>query len=107
MTMFFNVESVREYLLKHGHVYSLRRVGRRTGNDVAVHGSYYKNTRIGRIEVHIELPEVNSEEQLKPYVGSSGISSAKEWFEKGKKLHKGKPMSLFHIFLCVYAGGIT
>jgi hypothetical protein len=105
--IFFNVESVREYLIKHGHVYTVRKATRRTGKDVAVHGNYYKQNRIGRVEVFPEIPELTSAEQLEPYVGSSGLPSAEKWFNKAVKLHKNQPMGLFHVILCVHEEGIN
>jgi len=82
-------------------------VTRRVGKDTAFHGNYYDKEKIGKVEVFLELAEVESSEQLEPYVNSSGLPSAEKWLEKATKLHKKQSMSLFHVFLCVHAGGIT
>jgi len=104
MTMFFNVKPVREHLIKHGHVYTLRKATRKAGKDTAFYGDRFKGelTKIGRIEIFIEMRAI-SPNQLEPYVNNSGMPSAEEWWKAAVKIHKGEPMNLYHVFLCVHS----
>ena len=98
--MFFNVKSVREYLLEHGHVFTLRKKRFRIGNDIAVYGSYVKQNRIGKILIEtvirgpIQRPAI-----LISYFGASGLkSSPEEWFKLATKL-SGQKLYLYKVTL--------
>jgi len=53
MVIFFNMEPVRLYLINNGYVYTLRKKRKIIGWDTAVHGSRYKQTKIGRVFISI------------------------------------------------------
>src|SRR5690349_3570218 len=93
--MFFNHPSVRAYLVKRGHVYTLRDHLIREGRHRLVHGSYFKNRRIGFGIVRLVKDWKNlSPSALQPYVRSSGLKSVRSWmgafqaFSKGQRPHR-------------------
>ena len=103
--IFFNINEVREYLLKTGTVYTLRRK-RREGRDEAVKGDLKLWTRIATVMVtRILKEEVTSPQQLLPYVEKSGLHnpqkrlllSAIEWYDRAKQLHKQEPIFLYAV----------
>jgi len=100
MTMFFNVESVRNFLIDNGYVFTLRKKRFRIGNDIAVHGSYFKQNRIGKIliETVIRRP-IQRPAILTSYFGASGLkSSPEEWFKLATKL-SGQNLYLYKVTL--------
>lgn len=98
--IFFNVQQVREFLLKNGFVYTLRK-SRRIGNDLAVYGSYYKQTKIGKCKIQLEATyPIGSEIDLSSeHVKYSSFKSAEEWFNLAKKLCKGELPYLYKVTL--------
>lgn len=83
MTIFFNVLKVRNYLIKHGFVYTVRKP-RATGIDTAVYGNYFNNTKICNVivkEIGAATPEL-----LKYKVKHSGFKTAEEWIYVINKL---------------------
>jgi len=98
MPIFFNVKPVREFLIKNGFVYTLRKRRGRVGNDVAVHGSYYKRKTIAKVFI-LEVPigKIENSEMLTGFFDESGLkSSASEWFELAKKL-SGEELYLYKV----------
>jgi len=98
MVMFFNVKSVREYLIKNGYVYTLRKKRKIIGPDVAVYGSRYKQKRIGRIFISIvPIGKITDSEILVGYFDNSGLSdSASKWLELARKL-SGEELYLYKV----------
>lgn len=117
VVMFFNVDEVREYLLEHGEVYTLRKKRFRLGKDVAVKGSYFKRETLAKIFIEKAVDEpIVYWRQLLPYVTRSGLmkpipigrefdlptrermkeAEAKKWFELAKKL-SGPDLYLYHV----------
>jgi len=88
--MFFNVEAVREFLLKNGYVYTIRRNNRRVGKDIAVYGSYSKNTKMGNVDIKLVLENLTSAEQLKPYINESGLENAEDLLKLAQKMSDEK-----------------
>jgi len=70
--IFFNVEPVRDYLIEHGKVYTLRKKRFRIGNDVAIYGTPFKQNRIGKVYIQ-PIEKITHFEQLIPYVAESGL----------------------------------
>lgn len=107
MVMFFNVTSVREYLVKNGHVYTLRKPRKRVGNDIAVYGSRFKHKTIGPIEINQVKPSrIIRATELVPYVEETGLfnpsltklRNAIEWAVVARKL-SGRILELYFVKL--------
>ena len=116
MVMFFNVKGVRDYLLEHNEVYTLRKKRFRIGNDTAVKGNRFKKDEpvvaIAKIVIAKELSEPVTEwNQLLPYVTKSGlygqvspegieleIKTCKTWLALAQKL-SGTELFLYHIYV--------
>lgn len=98
MPIFFNVKSVREFLLDKGYVYTLRKKRKRVGNDVAVVGSYYKRKTIAKVWIErVGITQIFHWIELAPYFDESGLkSSASEWFELAQKM-SGKELYLYRV----------
>jgi len=91
------VKEAREYLLKHGFVFTLRGNMRRTGKDIAVQGSYKKHKNLGKVNIEF-TGEISYVHQLNPWYMHSGFDSPKAWFDTATKMHKGKlPLYLFRV----------
>jgi len=95
MVMFFNVKMVRDFLIEHGEVYTLRKLRKRLGSDVAVFGALYKHTTFAKINITF-IGKITSANQLENYVYKSGLNSAKEWFSKATEM-SGYPLYLYHV----------
>ena len=112
MVLFFNVKLVREYLLENGEVYTLRKLRKRIGNDVAVTGSYYKQNKIATINIEL-VGKIAKWSELIKYVMKSGLfpktknvvhlflskafqEKSKEWWNLAKKL-SGKELYLYRV----------
>ena len=96
--IFFNVSQAKNYLLKNGEIYTLRKPSRKIGVDTAVEGSYTHPKILGLVDIKfVEL--ITQPDQLALYVNKSGIRSSFEWFEKAQELHKLKTLGLFHVKL--------
>jgi hypothetical protein len=82
--IFFNVEEARDYLLKTGHVYTLRNKRKTTGITEARHGSYMHFELLGKVRVEeiVEVKATNVWTILEPYVAESGFNSVSLWLVK-------------------------
>jgi len=78
--IWFNVKEARDYLLKHGLVYTLRPKKRREGKDILCYGGLGKK---GVVYVEF-IKEIADDGELEEYVKSSGLESAREWRAKAK-----------------------
>ena len=78
--IFFNVPEARQQLVTKGFVYTLRPKMRRTGEDVAVYGSYFKHERIGDVSIQF-IKEVTGITDIIEYVSSSGFAKAEDWWK--------------------------
>jgi len=103
--IFFNVDEVRDYLLKTGKVYTLRHK-RKEGQDEAVKGNFPNHIRVATVMItRILKEEVIDPEQLTPYITHSGLykteeellTTAKRWFTLAKELHKNEPLQLYAV----------
>lgn len=81
MVIWFNVEEAREYLLKRGHIYTLRPKRRRERKEVLMFGKFGKR---GVVYVRF-IKEVKSDSELEGYVGESGFKSVTEWRRKARR----------------------
>jgi len=107
MIMFFNVKKVREFLLKEGYIYTLRKKRKRVGEDVAVKGNYYKQDWLAWI--HIEfIKSIHSFLELVFFVAESGLApknivdskkgmASLKWFDLAKKMSKTYPLYLYKV----------
>ena len=96
--IFFNKEPVREFLLKNGLVYTLRKPRKRIGNDIAVYGSFYKNAKIADVTIELVMENLTSAKQLKPYVSESGLEDSQEWLKLAQKL-SGQKLNLYKVVI--------
>jgi hypothetical protein len=88
--IYFNVRTVREYLVTNGHVYTLRKP-RGVGITDAVTGSYFKHKTFAKVEVKLVITDVLMSTQLDPYFGESGLfSSSYKWLELAQIMSGGK-----------------
>ena len=108
MTMsiiFFNVKEVRDFLMSHGFVFTLRKP-RAEGRATAVSGNRYHYDEIGAVEVKLIKEGIIHPHQLSPYVKGSGIEAkltlndmchdddAYEWFGLANHL-SGEQLNLY------------
>jgi hypothetical protein len=80
MVMWFNVSESREYLLKHGQVYTLRPKKRREGKEILSYGGFGKK---GEVNVKF-VKEILDWNELNRYVDKSGFRTVDEWVRKAK-----------------------
>jgi hypothetical protein len=80
LVIWFNVPEAREYLLKHGEVYTLRRKERREGKEVLMYGGFGKK---GEVNVKF-VREILDWNELNRYVDKSGFRTVDEWIRKAK-----------------------
>lgn len=110
MTIFFNVKPVRDFLVSKGCVYTLRKKRFRIGKDIAVHGSYYKWTKIADVWIElVPIGEVINYSQLRSFVKYSGLwdssvplpldNFAYEWYGKARKLNKASLKNPIELYL--------
>lgn len=71
--IYFNVKGVRDYLLKYGHVYTIRKKGRPVGYTRAIQKEGDEIIDLGEVYVYAITRTLNSYEKLLPYVDESGI----------------------------------
>jgi hypothetical protein len=90
IVIWFNVREAREYLLRKGHVYTLRPKMRREGRDVLMFGRFGKR---GVVYVKF-VKEVKSDSELEDYVRESGFGSVGEWRKKA-----GRSRFLYYVEL--------
>ena len=89
LVIFFNVPEVKDYLLKNGEVYTLRRK-RGVGVTDAVTGSYYKKKVFAKVGVQ-EVMQVRVAVQLNSFIDKSGLKCTTwGWLAKARKLSKLK-----------------
>jgi len=84
--MFFNVPQAREYLLKHGFVYTVRD-HLIQGRKKAVYGSYREQVPIGDVQVkfiHSFRHTFLSHSPLGSFVQQSGFQTVEEWVKEIK-----------------------
>jgi hypothetical protein len=93
--IYFNVKEARDFLMEHGHVYTIRSE-RTTGITMARKGNYFKFDVLGKVEIEriknvISLafkPELTLFDgglneyfdELTPYLKDSGFTSPREWW---------------------------
>ena len=95
--IFFNVPEVKDYLLEHGFVFSLRKKRRTTGTCKAVTGSYKKWKQFAIVDV-VEEMEVTNHMMLYPFVKDSGFLTPERdvsyaafyWYELARRMSKFK-----------------
>jgi hypothetical protein len=109
--IFFNVREVREYLVTHGIVYTLRRP-RAEGLTDAVEGNYKKWRKICKVNVELVTKNIISSEQLEQYAFQSGITLpitlcafqadarriSNKWFDLAHKL-SGEQLNLYRVIV--------
>jgi len=105
--MFFNVREVRDYLLRHGYVFSLRKPRKSPiMRDLAVHGSRYNHKRIGPVTVILaDSNTITTELPLIKYVDRSGlykpslgiIRSSEEWLALARKISNTDDLRLYFV----------
>lgn len=85
MPIYFNIKEAREYLLKHGEVYTLRKP-RKVGNASIMIGNRYRQNvkKIGNGYVSF-VEQIVNDKQLEKYVEQSGFKSIEKWREKSDK----------------------
>lgn len=81
--IFFNVPQARNQLINAMKVYTLRSSFRATGKTLAVTGSYTKFKPIYDVTVK-KVKDIETPEELEPYLDYSGFDSVGEWFEAAK-----------------------
>lgn len=96
MAIFFNVQEVRDYLLVHGEVYTLRQL-RRTGYDVAVTGSFRNMVVFANVYIR-QVKPIYASFELNPYVKDSGLGDSEEWLRLAKNMHlPNAQLYLYHV----------
>jgi reverse gyrase len=90
MVIWFNVKKAREFLLKNGHVYTLRPKKRREGVEVLSYEGFGKK---GVVYVSF-VRAIENDEELKEFIGESGFESVKEWRKEA-----GESRFLYYVFV--------
>ena len=83
MVISFAVEEARAQLEEKGIVYTLRPQYRHTGKNWYNH--FRGDTKKGDVYIKFIGDFSNREEDLEPFVKSSGFDSLKKWLKKAKK----------------------
>ena len=96
--IFFNIEEVREFLIKNGFVYTLRKP-RNTGQDIAVYGSYYKHKTFAKVFIDFEGADPFTPEALEYYIEKTGLYRGNKKEDSAKWLELEKKLSGEHIHL--------
>lgn len=103
--MYWNVKEAREFLLKNGYVFTLRKP-RKEGPAIAVVGSFYDHQPIGSTFVKLIKEDVQHAHELSAYVAGSGIKAqitlcdcgydddAHQWFGLANEL-SGQKLNLY------------
>src|SRR3972149_10880670 len=110
--IFFNIREVREYLVTHGIVYTIRN-SRSEGITDAVQGNYRKWTKICKVNVKLMEENIISSEQLEKYAFQSGITLpitlcalkvdarqiSNKWLDLAKRLsaQQGEQLNLYRV----------
>jgi len=68
-------------LVDKGIVYTLRRNTRITGETIAVQGNYYSYSMLCKVNV-ARVANIQSQDDLKPYLNQSGFDSTIDWLEE-------------------------
>ena len=95
MVITFSDEKVRNYLLKHGYVFTYRKgrnLRKQLGNDWANSGRLTKKIMDVVVEPIDQIMDIPAHEQLAPYVGDSGFKDITEWLEAIRGLNHGLPI---------------
>ncbi len=109
--IWFNIPSVRGFLLKFGYVYTIRKKRKKVGYDYAAHGCWHKGQvhKIGKVYINL-VREVNTVEDVIGHVENSGLCDpfinisyqrftvANKWIELAKKL-SGDELCLYRVQL--------
>lgn len=103
VNIFFNVREAREYLMKNGHVYSLR-WKRHTGKARILKGSYFKHEDLGfsTVELVKLAPTMND---LRRYLDRSGFKTVNDWMLTAREHYKKygilslEELGLYHVTL--------
>lgn len=95
MVISFEVEEAKNYLEKHGFVYTLRSFKRKR---VGVNWYNYFRTDVKHGDVFIEFVGrfCTFNKKLEPYAKDSGFNSLEEWLKKAKK---GNYMNLYKVHI--------
>lgn len=96
MVTIFQVKEVREFLLKHGFVYTFRRIRKRIGKDWITdrRGGH----KLATVEISL-MHDVDRPEELETYVAGSGFPDLDAWLKKIKEMHGQKFMRRFKGFI--------
>lgn len=78
--IFFNIKQAREQLTNSMKVFTLRSSFRKTGRTLAVVGSYAQHKPIYEVNVK-RIRNINTPEELLPFLDYSGFDNVYEWFE--------------------------
>ena len=89
MPIFFNLKRVRDFLMLHGEVYTMRRNPPKNLVTSAVTGSYYKQKCIATVQLEMidEAADMGFLD-LSKYVDKSGFKAIWAWARAAKNLHK-------------------
>ena len=98
MVVIFEIEQVREFLLKHGSVWTVR------DHPLKLGMNWMTDKRRGKkiADIKVEDKGPIKIENLVIFLGESGFESCEEWIETIKKLNKGtipKNLWIHHVFL--------
>jgi hypothetical protein len=96
MVIMFNVKNVRDYLLDHGTVFTLRSAYHQGTESAVYYDHGWKN--LGKVECEF-IEFISSPEELDAYEKDSGFGSPIEWFELAYKVHKKIPLMLYKVTL--------
>lgn len=110
--IYFNVKEIRNYLLTHGIVYTIRNP-RSEGITDAVQGSYMKYVKICKVNVKLIEEKITSIGQLDKYAFQSGITLpvtlsafkadarqiSQKWLDLAQKLsaQNGEQLNLYRV----------
>jgi len=92
--IFFNVEEARNFLVKNGFVYTLRRHRKHLGSNLAVYGGYYKWEKLGACNIEF-IKDVSWMGDLTAEdVENSGFETVTDWWKVAMKFYQGSAFSL-------------
>ena len=95
MRIRFDSERARDYLLRHGRVYTLRTwYSPRQVGALAISGG----KPIGLVSISLIGAVPLDSEVLAKYVGESGFGSVDEWVEEFKGLNKGRKIKTAYLY---------
>ena len=95
MRIRFDSERARDYLLRHGYVYTLRTwYSPRQVVALAISGG----KPIGLVSISLIGEVPLDSEALAKYVGGSGFSSVNEWINEFRRLNKGRKIKTAYLY---------